>query len=106
LLLIPVTPYLPRAVSLAALVAAVVVVPDHGLRWLLELPALRVIGALSYAAYLLHVTMLGLVRRALPELSDQAWLVFGLGLPLTLLASAAAHLTIERPLARLRSRWR
>ena len=106
LLLLPATPYLPLALGLAALVGAVVVRPDHGLQRWLDHPALRLVGTLSYGAYLLHVTALGLVRRALPNLRDEAWVVFGLGLPLTLLFAGAAHLLIERPLHGLRRRLR
>ncbi|HKY41135.1 MAG TPA: acyltransferase [Polyangiaceae bacterium] len=106
LLLIPATPYLPLSLCLAALVGAVVVMPSHGLCAWLEHPALRSIGTLSYGAYLLHVSALGLLRRALPDLREQAWLVFGLGLPLSLLLAAGAHLLIERRLLALRRRLR
>jgi peptidoglycan/LPS O-acetylase OafA/YrhL len=91
---------------LAALVAAVAITPAHGLRFVLEQPALRWLGILSYGVYLLHVTALGIVRRALPECREQAWLIFGLGLPLALLLAALAHFAVERPLRKLRERFR
>jgi peptidoglycan/LPS O-acetylase OafA/YrhL len=106
LLLLPDTPYVALSACLSALVGAVVLEPGHGLRWLLELPALRRGGALSYAAYLLHVTALGLVRRAFPSWRAEAWFVFGLGLPLTVALAWAAHAGVERPFLRLRERWR
>jgi len=99
------TPYLSLSITLAALVGAVALRADNGLAWLLELAALRKIGTLSYAAYLLHVTALGFVRRLLPQLQDSALVVFGLGLPLSLLFAQAAHVAVERPFLRLRSRF-
>jgi len=106
LLALPSTPYLLLAPCLAALVTAVALTPEHGLRFVLEQPALRWLGTLSYGIYLLHVTALGIVRRALPEWREQTWLVFLLGLPLALLLACAAHIAIERPLGRLRARYR
>jgi peptidoglycan/LPS O-acetylase OafA/YrhL len=106
LLLIPATPYLPLSICLAGLVGAVVVTPSHGLRAWLEHPALRLIGTLSYGAYLLHVAALGIVRRALPDFREQAWVIFGLGLPLSLLFAAGAHVLLERPLLALRRSFR
>jgi peptidoglycan/LPS O-acetylase OafA/YrhL len=106
LLLIPATPYLLLSMCLAALVGAVVVRPDHGLCSWLDHRALRLIGTLSYGAYLLHVTALGVVRRLLPTLREETWVVFALGLPLTLLLAAAAHVLVERPLLGLRQRLR
>lgn len=105
-LAVPATPYLSLSLTLAALVGAVAIRPDNGLAWLLGQAALRKIGTLSYAAYLLHVTALGFVRRFVPQLQDRALFVFGLGLPLSLLFAQAAHLAIERPFLRLRARFR
>jgi peptidoglycan/LPS O-acetylase OafA/YrhL len=105
LLAVPATPYLALSACLAALVAAVAIRRDNGLAWLLERRAVRWIGALSYAAYLVHITALGLIRRALPELRDHALAVFALGLPLALAFAFAAHLLVERPFQRLRARF-
>lgn len=105
-LTVPATPYLPLSITLAALVGAVAIRPDNGLAWLLERAPLRKVGALSYAAYLLHVTALGFVRRFVPQFQDSALMVFALGLPLSLLFAQAVHLAVERPFARLRSRFR
>lgn len=104
-LLAPATPYHWLALTLAALVGAVAIRPDNGLAWLLERAALRKLGTLSYALYLLHITALGLVRRFLPQYQDSALIVFALGLPLSLLFAQAAHVAVERPFLRLRSRF-
>lgn len=105
-LCIPATPYLSLSVTLAALVGAVALRPDNGLAWLLEWSPLRKLGVLSYALYLLHVTALGLVRRFLPQFAEQALVVFGLGLPLSLLFAEVMHRAVEQPCLRLRSRFR
>jgi peptidoglycan/LPS O-acetylase OafA/YrhL len=105
-LLLPATPYVTLSLTLAALVGAVAIRPDNGLAWLLELAALRKVGTLSYAVYLLHITALGLVRRFLPQYQDSALIVFALGLPLSLLFAEAAYWAVERPFLRLRSRFR
>ncbi len=105
-LMVPATPYVSLSLTLAALVGAVALRPDNGLAWLLERPALRKLGTLSYALYLLHITALGLVRRLLPQLQDSALWVFSLGLPLSVVFALAAHWAIERPFLRLRSRFR
>lgn len=106
LLLVPATPYEYLSVTLAALVGAVALRPDNGLAWLLEWAPLRKLGQLSYALYLLHITALGLVRKFLPQFHESALLVFALGLPLSVLFAQVAHLAIERPFLRLRSRFR
>ncbi|MES1185729.1 MAG: acyltransferase, partial [Myxococcales bacterium] len=105
-LLVPATPYLSLSITLAALVGAVALRPDHGLAWLLDWAPLRKLGTLSYALYLLHITALGLVRRFLPQQQDSALVVFGLGLPLSVLFAQAAHVAVERPFLRLRRRFR
>jgi peptidoglycan/LPS O-acetylase OafA/YrhL len=104
LLCLPDTPYLALSLCLAALVAAVSIRRDSGLAWLLEQPVLRWVGTVSYAAYLLHVTALGLLRRALPTWRDNTPLLFASGLALTLAFAFAAHTLLERPFQRLRSR--
>jgi peptidoglycan/LPS O-acetylase OafA/YrhL len=105
-LLVPATPYLSLSITLAALVGAVAIRPDNGLAWLLERAPLRRLGALSYALYLLHITALGLVRKILPQFHGSALVVFALGLPLSVVFAQAAHLAVERPFLRLRSRFR
>jgi peptidoglycan/LPS O-acetylase OafA/YrhL len=102
---LPATPYLSLSVTLAALVGSVAMRADNGLAWLLESAVLRRIGLLSYAAYLLHITALGLVRRLLPQLQDSALWVFGLGLPLSLAFAELAHRMVEAPCLRWRARF-
>jgi peptidoglycan/LPS O-acetylase OafA/YrhL len=102
---LPATPYLSLSFSLAALVGSVAMRADNGLAWLLESAALRRIGVLSYAIYLLHITALGLVRRFLPNLQDSAAWVFLLGLPLSLVFAEAAHRLVEQPFLRWRTRF-
>lgn len=104
-LTVPATPYLPLSLTLAALIGAVAIRADNGLAWLLERGAIRRVGALSYALYLLHITALGLVRRSLPALQDSAVWVFVLGLPLSILFAELAHRLIERPCLRWRARF-
>jgi peptidoglycan/LPS O-acetylase OafA/YrhL len=102
LLCMPATPYLTLSLCLAGLVTAVAIRPDSGLAWLLEQRPLRWVGTLSYAAYLLHITALGLIRRALPAWRDDTALLFAAGLALTLALAFAAHTLLERPF----QRWR
>lgn len=104
-LTLPATPYLSLSFTLAALVGAVAIRPDNGLSWLLERAAVRRVGTLSYATYLLHITALGLVRRFFPGHQQSALFVFALGLPLSLLLAELAHRGIERPFLRLRERF-
>lgn len=104
-LTIPATPYVELSLTLAALVGAVALRKDNGLSWLLEHPLLRRVGTLSYALYLLHITALGLVRRALPQYEQSTLVVFALGFPLSLAFAELAHRAIERPFLALRSRF-
>jgi peptidoglycan/LPS O-acetylase OafA/YrhL len=104
-LTIPATPYLSLSLTLAALVGAVALRGDNGLAWLLERAAVRRVGVLSYALYLLHITALGLVRRFLPALQDSALWVFALGLPLSLVFAEVAHRLVEVPCLRWRARF-
>ena len=105
LLFLPATPYLTLSLCLAGLVAAVAIRPDSGLAWLLEQRPLRWVGTLSYGAYLLHVTALGLLRRGIPGWREHTALLFAAGLTLTLAFAFAAHILIERPFLRWRSRF-
>lgn len=104
LLCVPETPYLALSLCLAGLVTAVAIRRDSGLAWLLEQRLLRWVGTLSYGAYLLHVTALGLLRRALPAWREDTPLLFVSGLALTLAFAFAAHTLLERPFQRWRNR--
>ena len=105
LLALPATPYLSLSLCLAALVASVALRRDNGLGWLLELRAVRWVGAVSYALYLVHITAIGLIKRFWPEAREHALWVFALALPFSLLLAYAAHRLIERPFQALRSRF-
>jgi peptidoglycan/LPS O-acetylase OafA/YrhL len=101
----PATPYLWLSGALVALVGAAAIRSDSGLAWLLEQRWLKRIGTLSYAAYLVHITALGLVRKLWPEIREHALVVFALGLPLSLLLAELAHRVVERPALRLKARF-
>lgn len=90
--------------SLASLVGACVLRERHGLRLLLEARPARYVGRVSYGLYLLNLTAIGLVRRAIPAHAASASFVFWLSLPLALLLAALSHRYFEAPLLRLRSR--
>ncbi len=103
LLALPVTPYLALCLGLTVLVGSVALSGGGLLGPLLEHPLCRWLGRISYAAYLSHVTALGVVRRLLPEATFVA--VFGLGLPLALAFAWFLHVTIERPCMELGRRY-
>jgi peptidoglycan/LPS O-acetylase OafA/YrhL len=99
-------PLLLFQTSLAVLVCSCVIVEDHGLAWLLRLPAVRWVGVMSYGLYLLNSTALGLVRRAFPEHASDSGFVFFASLPLALALAALSHRYFEAPFLRLRERFR
>jgi peptidoglycan/LPS O-acetylase OafA/YrhL len=100
------TPYLWLSAALALLVGAVAIRHDNGLSWLVERRLLVRIGVLSYALYLLHVTVLGLVRRFVPSLAESSLFVFGIGLPFSVALAELAHRLVERKFLALRTRFR
>jgi len=89
-----------------ALVASAVLCPDSALGRVLGAPPLLAIGRVSYGIYLLHVPVLGLLRRAAPGLIERPGLLF----PVALLASwGLARLSyryFEGPLLALKDRLR
>lgn len=91
--------------SMAALVAACALRPDHHLRSLLEHPALRFVGQRSYGIYLLNVPATVAVKRALGEGAPLA-LVFALSFVLALALAHALFIAVERPLFSTRARVR
>ena len=101
---------LPRvafALAGVALVGACVLREDHGLQQLLVQRPLARIGMVSYGIYLLHlVPNLGLVfaRHRLPEIPSPVRFVVMLA-GSWLLAELSFAL-LERPLLRLKERWR
>jgi peptidoglycan/LPS O-acetylase OafA/YrhL len=99
-------PLLLIHVAMVALVAAVCVRMDHGLRALLEARPMLYIGMVSYGMYLFHVAVITLVKSLLPEGMRTAPVVFALAVPLTVLAAALSYRFFERPFLELRDRFR
>ncbi len=83
--------------AFAALVAMLALRDDSWSSRALSTAPLRFVGTLSYAIYLTHVAALGVVRRSFPEHRENAFFVFGAGLPLVLGLAALLHYAIERP---------
>jgi peptidoglycan/LPS O-acetylase OafA/YrhL len=92
--------------SLTLWVGSCVVGEASGLCLLLTSRPARYIGRISYGLYLLHLTAIGVVRRAAPSLAGNALWVFSLALPLALLLASATYFAVERPLLGLRARFR
>lgn len=92
-------------VSMAALVGACALVPDHFLAPVLEHPIARFIGDRSYGLYLLNVVATVLVKRHLGDDAPLA-LIFALSLALGLALAHVAHVVVERPLMAARARMR
>lgn len=93
-----------------AVFALLVAQTAHGARgpWaaLLEARPLAFVGKVSYGVYLLHVTVLGGVKAALPMTRESPLLLFAIGAPLSIAAGAASYALVERPLLSLRARLR
>jgi peptidoglycan/LPS O-acetylase OafA/YrhL len=100
------TPLLAIHVAMVALVGAVCVRPEHGLRRLLEARGLTHIGAVSYGMYLFHVAAITLVKRLLPPAWRVAPAIFVLATVVTLAWASFSYRHYERPFLLLRSRFR
>jgi peptidoglycan/LPS O-acetylase OafA/YrhL len=88
-------------VLMAGLVVACCLREDHLLAPLLSVRPLRHIGLVSYGMYLLNVPAIQLAKRVVPQP-----LVFVVGLALSIALATAAHAAIEKPLMRVRARFR
>ncbi len=88
-------------VLMVGLVVACCLREDHGLASFLGARPLRHVGLVSYGMYMLNVPAIQLAKRAVPQP-----FVFVLGLALSVVFATAAHAAIERPLLRLRARFR
>ena len=88
-------------VLMAGLVVACCLREDHWLAPILGARPLRHVGLVSYGMYLLNVPAIQLAKRVVPQP-----LVFALGLALTIALATAGHTVIEKPLMRLRARFR
>jgi peptidoglycan/LPS O-acetylase OafA/YrhL len=94
------------AVTMALLVGACALRPDHGLRALLDARPVRWVGTVSYALYLVHVAAITGVKRAVPSLAEDAPFVFAAGLAVALPLAWALHRVVDVPLQPLRRRLR
>lgn len=92
---------LEEQVLMIGLVVACCLREDHWLAPLLGVRPLRHIGVVSYGMYLLNVPAIQLAKRVVPQP-----FVFVLGLALSVAFATAAHTAIEKPLLRLRARFR
>jgi len=84
--------------GLGLLVVCCSVRRDHGLSRLFDNAAARFIGRISYGIYLWHVPVIGAIRTVAPALREQAAVVFGLALPLSIAVAALSYRYIEQPL--------
>ncbi len=91
---------------LTLLVGACCARPDHGARWLTDARVLRWVGTVSYGTYLFHVAIITLARRTFPTALAGAGQVFSVALPASVAVASASYVWLERPVARLRARFR
>jgi peptidoglycan/LPS O-acetylase OafA/YrhL len=96
------TPELLIEALMAAFVVTTCIRPRHVLRPLLENRLARHVGTVSYGMYLMHMLVIGAVRRALPGLSGRA--TFVVALPVIVAVATLSHRTVERGFLSLRSR--
>ncbi|HEX3850356.1 MAG TPA: acyltransferase [Polyangiaceae bacterium] len=106
LLVWPSAPLFGFQLGLSALVGACVIRERHALARVLKGRAVSYIGRVSYGVYLLNLTAIGLVRRALPSHASSSLLVFTLSFPLALGLAALSHCYLEAPFLRQRARPR
>lgn len=88
-------------VLMALLVVASCLREDHYLSAVLAWRPLRHVGLVSYGMYLLNVPAIQLAKRVVPQP-----FVFVLGLGLSVAFATAAHIGLEKPVLRLRARFR
>jgi peptidoglycan/LPS O-acetylase OafA/YrhL len=86
---------------MVGLVVACCLREDHWLAPFLSARPLRHVGLVSYGMYLLNVPAIQLAKRVVPQS-----FVFAVGLALSVAFATAAHSAIEKPLMRLRARFR
>ncbi len=96
-------PMIALSAAMALLVVTAAIRPDHGLRFLLDHPALRHVGSISYGMYLLHMLCINTVRRALPHAPELA--TFAVSLPVTIGVATVSHRTFEAWFLRLKDRF-
>lgn len=89
--------------SMTALLASVVIQPDHVLRGLLDNAGAREIGRVSYGMYLMFTLVLNVGTRVLHV--QRPWLQFGWTALATLVVAHYVHRFYETPFLRLRKRF-
>ena len=89
-----------------ALVASAVLCPDSALGHVLGARPLIALGRVSYGIYLLHVPVLGLLRRAAPGLVERPELLFPVALCVSWGFASLSHRYFESPLLALKERLR
>jgi peptidoglycan/LPS O-acetylase OafA/YrhL len=92
--------------AFAALVASAVLAPHGWLGRALSGPRLAALGRVSYGVYLVHVPVLGLLRRLFPDQSAQPGLLFPVALALSWGLAALSFRHFEAPLLALARRPR
>ena len=98
-----VTPWSLLEVQLlmVGLVVACCLREDHWLAPVLAARPVRYLGLVSYGIYLMNVPAIQLARHVVPQR-----LVFALGLALSVAFASGAHFALEKPVLRLRARFR
>jgi peptidoglycan/LPS O-acetylase OafA/YrhL len=99
-------PLLLVHLAMVALVGAVCVRPDHGVRALLEARPLVHVGKVSYGMYLFHVAVITAVKSLLPAGLGSASAIFAAAVPLTVGAATLSYSFFERPFRELSVQFR
>lgn len=92
-------------VLMAALVASCCMREDHWLRPVLTQPPIVHVGRVSYGIYLMHVAVLGGMRRLVPDWQNHLWLAFPLVLAGSVVLASLSFRFFESPVLGLRSRY-
>lgn len=100
----PATPYFTLCFFLTALVGGVVLGSTSTFTRSLDRPFVRRVGALSYALYLSHITIIAAVRRLFPTHATDTAFVFFVSFPAALLLAALLQQCIEKPVLAWRDR--
>lgn len=89
------------------LLGAIALQPRHPLTRILDLRVLTAIGAISYGMYLLHIIIRDPIVRALQWVGTESALLLFIGCFVgTALAATVSYIVLERPLLRLKERFR
>ncbi|OJH34776.1 acyltransferase family protein [Cystobacter ferrugineus] len=104
------TPLVVSSLLFTALTVAMCIRPRHVLAPLVEHPALRYVGSISYGIYLMHMLALNLVRRLVPHDVVPSPLVvhYVLTLAVSIGLATLSYRYFESPFLRLKNRfaWR